>query len=170
MKGFCRSTLWLCVVMVGILTSSFSTHKFYVSNTICEFNPRSGQFEVTCKLFTDDLERALGYGEDKPMRLGTDREISGANSLIENYINQHLHFKLNNQPANIRFVGKEAEADLTFCYFEFASPGAISVAEIENSLFTELYDGQQNIVDWRIGGKSQTIYFSKNDTWETVYP
>ncbi len=72
--------LFLLTAMIGI--SAAVPHKFYVSKSTVEYNARTGVYEVTCKLFTDDLERAIDPTGDKPAKLGTDKETGDADSRI----------------------------------------------------------------------------------------
>lgn len=126
-------------------------------------------FEITCKLFTDDLEQAIGSTPSKPIRLGTDKETSEANSLIENYIKDHFKILYNGQPIFLSFVGKEAEADLTYCYLEFVQPENYATISIENTLLFELFPDQQNIVDLRANASSKTIILTKDRSIEVIY-
>lgn len=148
---------------------SASEHKFYVSKTIIEFNPRSGSFEITCKLFTDDLEMALGSAGRKPIRLGTDQEPSNANDLIEDYIKKHFILKYNDEPIYLSFIGKEAEADLTYCYMEFVKPQEYNTISIESTIFYELFPEQQNIVDVKANASTKTVVLIRDKSKEVIF-
>ena len=148
---------------------SFAPHKFYVSKTIIEFNPRSMSYEVTCKIFTDDLERAISKPGEAPIRLGTDRERVEANGLIEQYIRNHFIVLYNNERIELSFLGKESEADLTYCYFEFVRPQEYNTISIESTLLLEHYPEQQNIVDLRANGSSKTVILTQQHPKEVIF-
>lgn len=143
-------------------------HKFYVSKTVIEYNPRSHSFEVTCKIFTDDLERALGDSNENPIRLGSEKEIKNADELIENYLKSHLKIRYNDEPIHMTFLGKEAEADLTFCYFEFVKPSEYNTISIENTILYEHFPDQKNIVDVVANGSTKTVIFVKEKSKEII--
>jgi len=157
----------LLLLLLPLLSAS--EHKFYVSKTIIEFNPRSQSFEMTCKLFTDDLELALGTVDAKPIRLGTDKEPANANDLIEDYIKKHFTLKYNDELIHLSFVGKEAEADLTYCYLEFVKPQEYNTISIESTIFYELFPEQQNIVDLRANASTKTVVLIKDKPREVIY-
>lgn len=152
------------------MISASPVHKFYVSKTTIELNPRSGMFEVTCKIFTDDLERAIGSTDVSPVRLGTERESSDAASRIEAYLKQKLRLKMNGLPVDLRFVGKECETDLTFCYLEFYVQPNFNTIEVTNEILFEHYPEQQNIVDLVAYSKTRTAVCLINQASHLFYP
>ncbi len=153
----------VCAFMVIIFcTSASEVHKFYVSKTTIELNGRTGMYEITCKIFTDDLEKAIGTTGENPVRLGSEREASDADSRIENYLKQHLKISLNGIPVEPRYVGKEAETDLTYCYLELYGTTDFSTMEVVNSILFEHFTDQQNIVDLVAHGKTRTAVLIQN--------
>jgi hypothetical protein len=148
---------------------SATAHKFYVSKTIIEYNPRSGSFEVMCKIFTDDLELAIGSTDANPIRLGTSKEPANADALIENYVRQHFKIKYNDEPIHLTFVGKEAEADLTYIYFEFFKPQEYNTMSVESTILYEHFADQQNIVDLRANASSKTVILTKDRPREVIF-
>jgi hypothetical protein len=153
-----------------LLISARPIHKFYVSKTTIELNPRSGMFEITCKIFTDDLERAIGSTDLNPVRLGSDREDADASPRIEAYLKQKLRIKFNDQPVVLRFVGKECETDLTFCYLEFYGQPNFNTLEVNNEILFEHYPEQQNIVDLVANSKTRTTVCLINQPTHLFYP
>ncbi len=144
------------------LTSFSGDHKFYISKTIIEFNPRTAQFEVTCKLFTDDLETAIGGAQSGEIRLGTDREVADADQRIEKYMHDHLALKINGAPIEWRWVGKDVDSDMTFCYVEFYRQPDFATLQVFNDILVSQFADQQNIVDLSINGTTQTLVFNKD--------
>lgn len=144
---------------------SFHPHKFYVSNTIIEYSAQNQSYGITIKLFTDDLETALG-GET--LHLGEDNEAVNVASLIENYINSHFKLKFNDQNQMLVYIGKEVENDLTICYFEMLQSTDFHTLQIDNTMLLELFPDQKNIISLSVGGKSQTLIMTANHTSELV--
>jgi len=148
---------------------SAAPHKFYVSKTFVEFNPRTQGYEVMCKLFTDDLERALTAAAQKTIRLGGDTEPSIANDLVEAYLQNHLRISYNNMPMQLRYVGKEVDSDLTICYLEFTQGPDYSTIAIENTIFYEFFPEQQNLLDLIVNGTTKTVIFTKEKPSEVIF-
>ena len=157
----------LIIGVLSLLVSFGFTHKFYVSNTLIELNPRSQLMEVTCKLFTDDFERVLHVNGIKAS-LANNTDLA-AKSVVEDYITQHLKLKIDGVPVQLSFVGFESEADLTYCYFEFMPRQDFTNVFIENTLFFEAIPEQKNLVDVRMNGWQKSAFLTKEKPSELVY-
>jgi hypothetical protein len=145
-----------------------SEHKFYLSNTIVEQNPRTGSLEIIIKLFTDDLERALQQDGNANIRLSgeTSNEVSAA---IQHYLEKHFMLKFQSKPTALNYVGQEVEADLTICYFELAQLPEFNFIEVKNNLLMEVFPDQKNVVDIRLRGQEQTLIFAGTKDSEICY-
>jgi hypothetical protein len=161
--------LILALLLLLAITSAMPVHKFYVSKTTIELNPRTGSFEIICKIFTDDLEKAIGSTEENPVRLGSDREAQDADKRIEEYLRQHLILKLNNLPVELRYEGKESETDLTYCYLEFFGAPDFATLEVTNTILFEHFAEQQNIVDFAAHSKTRTAVFLQQQPTHVFY-
>lgn len=144
---------------------SFHAHKFYVSNTIIEYSAQNQTYGITVKMFTDDLETAIG-GES--IHLGEENEVINAGALLETYVNGHFKLTFNDQEQMLVYLGKEVENDLTICYFEMLQSTDFHTLKIDNSLLLELFPDQKNIVSLAVGGKSQTLIMTDLKRTELV--
>jgi hypothetical protein len=154
---------WVTGLMVLMLPLLFGfVHKFYVSKTMIEYNARTAQFEVTAKVFTDDLELAIGGAQSGEMRLGTDRETTDADTRIERYLREHFRITADGKPIEWRWVGKEVDGDMTFCYLEFYRTPDFSTLQVFNDVLVSQYAEQQNIVDLIMHSSTQTLIFNKD--------
>ncbi len=159
------------LLFLGLILCSFgfAEHKYYVSNTIIEMNSRTNLIEVTSKIFTDDLERALGSSDQNPLRIGDERESITVNGLIENYLRKNLKIKFDGHDVNMTWVGKEVESDMIYVYFQISDANNFSVAEVSNSSLFELFPGQINRVDLRFNGWTKTLQLTKEYPTDLVY-
>ncbi len=137
----------------------FVPHKFYVSNNIVEYNARTGNYEMICKLFTDDLQNAIS--PSKNLFLGDEREDTESNRLILEYLQKHFEIYLNDRKMDYRFIGKEVDPELTQVYLEFTFADNPSVIKIRNTTMFELFPEQKNIIDLRIHGWHYTMFLTK---------
>lgn len=143
----------LCTLL--LCTLCLMPHDFHVSITQMALNDRSGQLEIAVKVFTDDLETAIQPKGTEPLRLGTEREDPRGKILIGAYINRNLRVKVDGAPVVLTFLGKEMEADATWCYFESAPIGKFSKLDVTNTLLIDLFDDQVNIIHLKRDGKTK---------------
>jgi hypothetical protein len=158
----------VCALFVWLLyvAADMGLHKFYISKTIIEFNTRSQQFEITSKLFTDDLELALSQMNGKTVKLEGD---DGNDVLVESYCKQHFKCAIDGVPMEWRWVGKEVENDLTFCYFELYRKPDFTAFSVTNDLLVAQFPDQQNIVDLSVMGNTQTLVFVHDRIQQTFH-
>ena len=62
----------------------------------------------------------------------------------------------------LRYVGKEVESDLAFCYLEFYNAIDFTTIEVTNTILYEHFAEQQNIVDLVAHSKTSTAVLLQN--------
>jgi hypothetical protein len=133
--------------LASCMLLTFNAHKFYVSNTHIVFNQPASTLEITVKIFTDDLELALENRYIEPMRLGDEREHDMADEWIEEYLLEKMQIDVDNKPVTLKYLGKEVELDLTYCYLEVPLVTDFHQMAVTNKLLFEEFDEQANIID-----------------------
>ncbi len=168
MKFLLMSRMRLLIfVLVFLVSAGFGLHKFYVSKTIIEYNARTQLFEITTKLFTDDLDKAVSQLAGKEIRLGNSQEDPQANGFLEDYMKRHFSVVMDGVQTEWRWVGKETDNDLTFCYMEIYRTPVFSSLTVQNDLLISQFPDQQNIVDLSMSGSTQTLVFYKDKVLQT---
>lgn len=165
------------VSLLFILAHPLSAHRdhdIHISLSEIRWNETTSAFEVSIKLFIDDLELALGKKGVTGLAIGTDREAAGANDHIAAYLSQHFKIELDGQLLTPRFHGKELSEDIIaiWCYVEYPSPaGPARRCAITNDVLLDLYDDQRNIMDIRMSKthKDYTIFQPGRCTWTYTY-
>ena len=133
-----------------IILFTLITHDFHVSRAVLDYQPQENTFQVSLHVFTDDLELALQQRGHDSLRLNTKWEHPKADSLIALYIQSVLQLQTKNgEVAGFRFLGKESSDDYmaTWVYFYLDPPTPKGKYTLYNSLLTEVYDDQQNIIN-----------------------
>ena len=83
----------LIIKLITILIFVFS-HKYYVSSTLIDYSEKSGTYQISLKIFHDDLEKDLGF----EMNELDYNDYEQTNSLIIEYlINNFKKYPLNNK-------------------------------------------------------------------------
>ncbi|MEN8229721.1 MAG: DUF6702 family protein [Bacteroidota bacterium] len=133
-------------LIVLLLLGSWILHKFYVSLTEIQYNAGSNRFEVSMRIFPDDLDLAFENRFGIATHLLTELEHTNADSLIQAYLEFHFTLEVDGDPVIMHYLGKEAEADAIWCYLEsepIKDPVSILV---RNSILTNEFEDQVNII------------------------
>jgi hypothetical protein len=130
----------LLIVAIGIL--SFEWHKFYVSIADIKHNSQNNHLELSIKVFTDDLEKALQLS-DSTIRIDDQASMDKYKEVVANYLVQHISVE---NGATLNYLGAELEFDVTYLFLE---SDAIQDQDVlmQNSIFTDVYSEQVNVVN-----------------------
>jgi predicted RNase H-related nuclease YkuK (DUF458 family) len=155
--------LSLLVILFSFL-SAFTLHKFYVGVFQIDYFKEKKAVQITVRLFIDDLEKALYKKHNKHIYITTKDEIAEANTLIANYLSEKLKIKINNKSQSLQFLTKEQEDNIVICYLKIPFKDNIKDLEITNTVLSDIFKEQQNLVHLNINGNKKTILFTNTET------
>ena len=120
----------LIIKLITILILVFS-HKYYVSSTLIDYSEKSGTYQISLKIFHDDLEKDLGFEMNE---LDYD-DYKQTNSIIKEYLINNFKIYSNETELELDFLGYERKNDLVIYYIEvFNAKKKIIVEEQEFNL------------------------------------
>jgi len=133
-----------------------SEHPFYVSVTEIRSDATKGSFQVSCRMFTDDLQDALyrkyGFKAELARPQGAD-----ADGQLAQYIQERLQITVQGKPVALQWVGYEIEEEATWCYWEAAAFPGTGTIEVQNRLLYDYLTGQTNLIHvYRNGVRSSS--------------
>ena len=159
---------WLKVSLVILLVitgAGFSrntslspaVHPLYISVTEMEYNATEKSLEISCKVFTDDFEKALAKANDALVDMYHPKDKALLEKQIAAYISGHLLVKVDGKPLILEYVGYELEEQSTWSYYQVSKLSAApKKVEVYSSVFYELYDKQINILHVTVGGNRKS--------------
>ncbi|MEQ8910111.1 MAG: hypothetical protein RIC95_13020 [Vicingaceae bacterium] len=153
------------VALVCLLGQNAWAHKFYMSITEMNYNQEHGSLEIIIKLFTDDIEKALESEIDYALFLGTDKEATQTDSLLELYLKKQFSLKENGNSMSIDFLGKEAERDYTWLYIEVPNFNPKAGHSLKHAMLTEVFEDQKNQVNYYYQNEVTTLNLRKGQLW-----
>ena len=88
------SLLFKWLMVGGLLFNSTATshHPIFVSVTEIEHNAKDKTLEISCKIFTDDFEKALRETYKTYVDLLQPKDKTAMNKLVSDYVQKHLLF------------------------------------------------------------------------------
>lgn len=139
-----------------------SLHDFHTSITRMDFNAKDKTFELSIRVFTDDLEKALSKdnGGQKFVVVNNDKN----DAAVEKYIRKHFAMITSQkQKKTYSYIGKEQEADATWIYVEIPVQEALSGFSLQNTIMHDLFDDQVNLVNFNYQGQKKSYIFKKDE-------
>jgi len=158
-----KKYVFILTLALFTLTSS-TAHKFYVSVTMVDYVEEKQTVQIITKLFIDDIERLIRERYDENITLAEKDEPKIVDYYVDRYLKEKLTINVNNVPVILNFIGKEYEDDIMVCYLEIEGVTSLTTFEIENKVFFDLFEDQQNIVRTKIRGKNKSFILIKENS------
>ena len=131
-------------------------HPYYVSVTEINHNAGDKTLEISCKLFTDDFEKALADKYKMKVDLSAPKDKKIMDRIITDYIKNHLAIKADGKIVNFNYVGFEKEEEAVFSYFQVDNMTSVKRIDVTNSILHEEHDTQINIMHVSVGGNRKS--------------
>ena len=132
-------------------------HKFYVAIYQINYVPQKKMIQITTRIFIDDLNDALENKFHKKTYIATEKESPEDEVMMKKYIAEKFTLKVNGQLKPMNFLSKELENNVVICYFNIKDVTKINSLEVQNSIITEVYAEQQNIIQSNINGVKENL-------------
>ena len=142
-----------------LLAISALAHPLFLSILQIDHNRETRGLELTFKLFSDDLERAVEQDGGAPLKLGSGHEAPDADGRIFRYIREHFGILIDGvKPDSVAFVGKEVDLEVTWCYVEISGvPDDFAILDITDFIFCDIAETQTNMVHVKTRGIKKSL-------------
>ena len=146
-----------------IFPSEIVKHDFYVSITSIRHNLEKENLFIRIKLFASDIEQSFLHEKENVLGIRENSKNEKVKKNLEKYIFSKFSIKINGKPIDISLVklvfetSERREEDLFICEFEAFDISNINSIKVSNSILTERFDSQTNIVFIIANGKRETL-------------
>lgn len=143
-------------------------HDFHLSKCEIHYSQEDEALQISLRIFIDDLEEAIANVLDEEnLKLCTSKEVASADSILIKYLSDTFKISIDDQEADLAYVGKEVSEDLlaVWCYFEVPNINPKQNIEVENKILIETFSDQSNLVSLQYSKEKQEHYmFQKGNT------
>jgi hypothetical protein len=151
----------MLIVTAFLFFSAIQPHDYHVSVTQMQYNSASKVFELSVRIFTDDLEKALGATNGN--RRFTVKDGDANDTFVSSYVSKNLLLSNARQEmAQLRYIGKQQEDDATWIYIEIPVQLPVKGYKLQNSILTETFDDQVNMVNITTPAGKKTYMYKKS--------
>lgn len=161
---------WLIVFAMGIAPKDMQPntgtmlHPIFVSVTTIDHNAANKTLEITCKIFTDDLEKTLRKKSVKKVDLLDPKFNEAMKPLVNDYIQKHLSIAADGKPTVLKFLGFEQQEEGIMSYFEVENIVSVKKIEVTDSILYEEKPEQMQIIHVTVDGKRKSNKLNNPDT------
>lgn len=133
-------------------------HDFHASLTEVKQNNAEKVYEISLRVFTDDLETALSQDLGVKYRIKPDTEIDPQ---ISSYLQKKWVMKMDGQDQKPIYLGKEFDQDVCYLFFEYTYIKEPVTIQITNEVFMELFEDQTNLINVYRHDRRKTVVFDQ---------
>lgn len=152
------------LLLIGILLTSFTLHKFYVGMFHIEYLENKKELRITTRVFIDDINAALEKKFNQKTSIGEVTESEQDVALLQKYFTEKFQLTVNNVSKKYIFLSKEIDNNVVVCYLKIKEVPKIKTLKVENSILVELYPEQQNIIQFTNNGEKSSLLLTEENT------
>lgn len=123
-----------------------NAHPYFVSVTEVHINSQEKTFNISCSMFTEDLESAIKSIYITNTNLQKELSANEVLDLIYKYISARLQIAIGGQWQTYTLIGCENQEESTWCYLEGFCNNMVGQITINDSLLFDFLEEQTNMV------------------------
>jgi len=145
---------WFLLALFTANTQSY--HPIYVSVTEIEHNAKESTLEVSCKIFTDDFEKALRKINKDKIDLLNPSMKTAMNKVVDDYVQKHMSLKVNNSLVKMQFLGYEEQEEGILSYYQVNNVKNIKELTVRNSILFDYQPQQISLLHITVNGNRKS--------------
>lgn len=149
-------------VLVFVTCTSFGLHKFYMGIYQVEYVPAKKRLQISMRLFVDDCNTVLYENHQQKTKLGDAQESAQDVNWLNAYIQAHFKVNINGKSFPLQFKRKEMDNNVLVCYYTCEEVPKLNRVVIENTMFTDVFADQQNMIQSQLFGNKQSALLTQN--------
>lgn len=151
-----------------VYTLWFFLHPLHVSVTEIEYNEKAKALQIISRIFIDDLETSIRKktGIDE-LDILKPKDGLKTEELVGNYLKDHFRIKLDGKEQKTNFLGYEVEDFALICYIEIENVKGFKSIQVTNTVITEMYDDQSNLVHVTYKGPIKSMRLMRDKPSDT---
>ncbi len=144
-------------------------HPFHVSVCDIVYESDEKHLKISLRMFLDDLEEALiAYTGDDDLDILNYENVPEIDKALGHYLSENFSIGTGRKELAYVYLGGEIEVDVMWCYIEIEKLKPFKSISIENTIFFEIFDDQENLVHVRKDGKVRSVRLTKGKSRNTV--
>lgn len=141
----------------------FLVHPLHVSVTEITFDPKEKELEIMLRIFTDDLELAI-----RDMKADAELNVlkptnTTLDKLAWEYLQPKFELTADGKRQAIKYLGHEMDEDVLVFYIQVQPIKNFKTLTVKNSILTELYDDQANLVNVTVSDETKSLRLMRNN-------
>ena len=162
-----------CAILLFCSAALGHGHPLKLSLSQIEYSSESNTIQIDLRLFLMDVNEALTFDpESTELRFCEPNESPNANPLLMSYLNDFISIEANGQRIPIKLENKSIKGEglntALQISFEYQQKEPLETLKIKNTVFTDLFFDQTNIIYVHINSDSTSLMLNKRTPSHTL--
>jgi len=132
-------------------------HPLHISVTEITLDEKEKELEIMLRVFSDDLELAIRNAKgDAALNLRNPTNTT-TDKLAWEYLQSRFKLTADGKIQPVKYVGHEVDENVLIFYIHVQPVKKIKTIDITNSILTELYEDQANLVNMTVDDKIKSL-------------
>lgn len=148
------------IFLISVLAA---VHPLHISVTEITLDEKEHELEIMIRIFTDDLEQAIRTESKNPDLTIMSPPGTTTDKLVWNYMQTRFKLTAGGKQLSLKYLGHEKDEDVTVFYIQVHPMQKFETISITNSIITEVYDDQSNLVNVTVGETTKSLRLMRNN-------
>ncbi|KAA2241823.1 hypothetical protein F0L74_18335 [Chitinophaga agrisoli] len=129
-----------------LVAAWYTLHPFYVSVTEIRHDAAQRELEISCRIFSDDLERALKAQYKTNFDIIHPADRKAVDAMITDYLNKHLHITVDGKPVTLHYLGYQIEEEAAWCFLDVKGINTVKKVHVSTDILYAQHPEQINML------------------------
>jgi hypothetical protein len=131
-------------------------HPFYVSVTEIRHDAASNELQVSCRIFSDDLENVLKKQSKQSVDIIHPVNRTQTDSLVAGYLNKHLFLTIDGKAVRLHYIGYKIEEEAAWCFLEAENLPRFKKIHVKDDILYTEHPNQINMIHVILNGERKS--------------
>lgn len=148
---------------IFFISLTIFVHPLHISVTEITLDEKENELEIMMRVFTDDLEAAIRSEKNNPDLSLVNPRNTTLDKIAWDYLQTRFKITANGEQLNLKYLGYEKDEDVIVFYVQVQPAKKFETISITNSIITELYDDQSNLINVTVGETTRSLRLMRNN-------
>lgn len=142
--------------LLMLLITAASVHPIFVSVTEIEHNAKESRLEISCRIFSNDIEAALRSQTKLKLDVLHPSDKHQMDQLLSGYIAAHLKLWVNDKPLSIQYLGYEKDEEAIRVYLMVENVKNVKTLKVDDTILYEYQSEQISLIHVTVEGERKS--------------
>ncbi len=159
------------IILSLILFPAWSMHPTHMSIVNVDYNPVDSTLTYSVRVFQDDIVYLITQLYHKELfHSNQPFDLAENTQKIEDYFNKNLEFYSEDKKLCSKLINIDSEEIDYWLHYTISLSAPIKQLTIRNTILTQLYSDQTNLVIFAYNNKEKGLTFGKDITELKIFP